>query len=295
MTPGELPIPSTVVPAGVIPRLPAEPNPAVQFEDVCLSFGETRALDHVSFSMNPGETRVVLGAAGSGKTMLLKSTVGLVSVDSGRIRLFGEIVTGRKEAQLFDLRAKVGILFQEGGLFDSLNIAGNVAYPLLNQHAIGERRIPGEEQVEQRVREALRFVELEHTLDKFPSELSGGMRRRVGIARAIVTGPALVLYDSPTAGLDPITANTIISLILMERDLRNTATIMVTHRYQDGHLMANFRYNPSSGKIEPAESSQKTTRFFVMQEGRLIFEGSQSELLASADPYIQKFARPGSS
>ena len=244
--------------------------------------------------MRAGETRVVVGAAGSGKTMLLKTTVGLVTPDSGHIRLFGEEVTGRGEAQLFDVRAKVGILFQEGGLFDSLTIAENVAYPLLNQHVVSEVQRPPDEEVDRRVREALRFVELEHTLDKFPSELSGGMRRRVGIARAVVTEPALVLYDSPTAGLDPITANTIISLVLMERDLRNTATLMVTHRYQDGHLMANFRYNPSSGKIEPAESSQLTTRFLVMQEGRLVFEGSQSELLASTDPYVQKFARPGS-
>lgn len=294
MTPGELPVGSAAFPATAIPRPPAESHPTVQFENVCLSFGETRALDHVSFSMKPGETRVVLGAAGSGKTMLLKTTVGLVSADSGHIRMFGEEVTGRKEAQLFDLRAKVGILFQEGGLFDSLTIAENVAYPLWNRHAIGENRTLSEEEVGQRVREALRFVELEHTLDKFPSELSGGMRRRVGIARAVVTAPALVLYDSPTAGLDPITANTIITLILKERDLRNTATIMVTHRYQDGHLMANFRYNPSSGEIEPAGSSQKTTRFLVMREGRLMFEGSQPELLASADPYVQKFARPGS-
>ncbi len=294
MTPNELPAGSAAFPAAVIPRLPAESTPTVQFQDVCLSFGEVHALDHVSFSMNPGETRVVLGAAGSGKTMLLKTAVGLVMPNSGHIRLFGEEVTGRKEAQLFDLRARVGILFQEGGLFDSLIIAENVAYPLLNQHAIEQSHAPSEAEVKQRVREALRFVELEHTLDKFPSELSGGMRRRVGIARAVVTAPALVLYDSPTAGLDPITANTIIALILKERDLRNTATIMVTHRYQDGHLMANFRYNPSSGEIEPAASSQKTTRFLVMREGRVIFEGSQPELLASTDPYVQKFARPGS-
>jgi phospholipid/cholesterol/gamma-HCH transport system ATP-binding protein len=294
MTPHESPAGPAAFSGPVIPPATANSSPTVQFEDVCLSFGETRALDHVSFSMKPGETRVVLGAAGSGKTMLLKTTVGLVTPDSGHIRLFGEEVTGRKEAQLFDLRAKVGILFQEGGLFDSLTIAENVAYPLLNQHAVGETHTLNDEEIMQRVREALRFVELEHTLDKFPSELSGGMRRRVGIARAVVTAPALVLYDSPTAGLDPITANTIIALILKERDLRNTATIMVTHRYQDGHLMANFRYNPSSGQIEPAESSQKTTRFLVMQEGRLIFEGSQPELLASTEPYVQKFARPGS-
>jgi phospholipid/cholesterol/gamma-HCH transport system ATP-binding protein len=242
--------------------------------------------------MKAGETRVVLGAAGSGKTMLLKTAVGLVAPDSGHISLFGEEVTGRKESQLYDVRSKVGILFQEGGLFDSLTIAENVAYPLLNQRA---GTPPSPEEVDRRVRESLSFVELEHTLDKFPSELSGGMRRRVGIARAVVTDPQLVLYDSPTAGLDPITANTIIHLIIKGRDIRNTATIMVTHRYQDGHLMANFRYNPDSGKIERGESSQLTTRFFVMQEGRLYFEGSEAELRASTDSYVQKFARPGSS
>ena len=273
-------------------QLPA----VVGFDDVNLAFGDTPALVHLSFSMRAGETRVVLGAAGSGKTMLLKTAVGLVKPDSGHISLFGEEVTGRKESQLYGLRSKVGILFQEGGLFDSLTIAENVAYPLLNQLAIHkDGQAPPPEEVDRRVRESLSFVELEHTLDKFPSELSGGMRRRAGIARAIVTAPQLVLYDSPTAGLDPITANTIINLILKGRDMRNTATIMVTHRYQDGHLMANFRYNPSSGKIERAESSQLTTRFFVMQEGRLFFEGSEAELRASSDPYVEKFARAGSS
>lgn len=274
---------------------PSDP-PVVSFEDVNLAFGDTPALVHISFSMRAGETRVVLGAAGSGKTMLLKTTVGLVRPDSGRISLFGQEVTGRKESQLYGVRSKVGILFQEGGLFDSLTIAENVAYPLLNQFALHKSgQAPSEKEVDQRVRESLSFVELEHTLDKFPSELSGGMRRRVGIARAVVTAPQLVLYDSPTAGLDPITANTIINLILKGRDMRNTATIMVTHRYQDGHLMANFRYNPSSDKIERAESSQLTTRFFVMQEGRLFFEGSEAELRASSDPYVEKFARAGSS
>ena len=274
------------------PATPTAQQPVLRFDDVNLTFGDTPALVHLSFSMRAGETRVVLGAAGSGKTMLLKTAVGLVAPDSGHISLFGEEVTGRKESQLYDVRSKVGILFQEGGLFDSLTIAENVAYPLLNQRA---GKPPSPEEVDRRVRESLSFVELEHTLDKFPSELSGGMRRRVGIARAVVTAPQLVLYDSPTAGLDPITANTIINLILKGRDMRNTATIMVTHRYQDGRLMANFRYNPSSGKIERAESSQLTTRFFVMQEGRLYFEGSEAELRASQDPYVEKFARPGSS
>jgi phospholipid/cholesterol/gamma-HCH transport system ATP-binding protein len=273
-----------------------EQQAVVQFEDVNLAFGDTPALVHLSFSLRPGETRVVLGAAGSGKTMLLKTAVGLVAPDSGHILLFGQEVTGRKESELYDMRSKVGILFQEGGLFDSLTVGENVAYPLLNQHSVqlqGQALPP--EEVERRVRESLSFVELEHTFDKFPSELSGGMRRRVGIARAVVTAPELVLYDSPTAGLDPITANTIINLILKGRDMRNTATIMVTHRYQDGHLMANFRYNPSSGKIERAESSQLTTRFFVMQEGRLFFDGTEAELRASTDSYVEKFARLGSS
>jgi phospholipid/cholesterol/gamma-HCH transport system ATP-binding protein len=275
---------------------PSQLPVVVGFDDVNLAFGSTPALVHLSFSMRAGETRVVLGAAGSGKTMLLKTAVGLIAPDSGHISLFGEEVTGRKESQLYELRSKVGILFQEGGLFDSLTIGENVAYPLLNQYTLHKngQALPPEE-VDRRVRESLSFVELEHTLDKFPSELSGGMRRRAGIARAIVTAPQLVLYDSPTAGLDPITANTIINLILKGRDMRNTATIMVTHRYQDGHLMANFRYNPSSGKIERAESSQLTTRFFVMQEGRLFFEGSEAELRANTDSYVQKFARPGSS
>jgi phospholipid/cholesterol/gamma-HCH transport system ATP-binding protein len=267
----------------------------VRFEDVSLHFGSTPALDHVSFQMGPGETRVLLGAAGSGKTVLLKVAVGLLRPDSGRVFLFGQDITRMREQDLFDLRARVGILFQEGALFDSLTIADNVAYPLENQRIL--RQADGRSHAE-RVREALSFVELEQTIDKFPSELSGGMRRRVGIARAIVTEPELVLWDSPTAGLDPITAHTIITLILKERDLRNTASIMVTHRYQDGQLMANFRYNPNSGAIEPAPRGSKETvdtKFLIMREGRLVFEGSEQEFLAHPDPYIKKFARPGAS
>ena len=266
----------------------------VCFEDVSLRFGDTPALDHVSFQMGAGETRVVFGAAGSGKTVLLKVAVGLVKPDSGRVFLLGQEITCMRETELFDLRARVGILFQEGGLFDSLNVAENVSYTLENQRTLRS----GNRSNEARVRESLEFVELAHTLDKFPSELSGGMRRRGGIARAVVTEPALELYDSPTAGLDPITAHTIITLILKERDLRNTATIMVTHRYQDGQLMANFRYNPNSGEIERApRGSAETvdTKFLIMQEGRLVFEGSETEFLANQDPYVRKFARPGAS
>lgn len=273
----------------------------LRFEDVSLHFDTTVALDHVSFETNPGQTCVVFGAAGSGKTMLLKVAVGLVRPDSGRVWLFGQEITRLREQDLFDMRARVGILFQEGGLFDSLTVAENVAYPLINhrvlRHVITESGNGSGRSVDDRVRESLRFVELEETLDKFPAELSGGMRRRVGIARAVVSEPALLLYDSPTAGLDPITANTIVALILKERDLRNTATIMVTHRYQDGHLMANFRYNPNSGQIERAggggDVSQVSTKFLVMDGGRLVFEGTESELQASQDAYVRKFLRVG--
>jgi phospholipid/cholesterol/gamma-HCH transport system ATP-binding protein len=272
----------------------AQSNEVLRFEDVNLHFNDTPALEHVSFSMRAGETRVVLGAAGSGKTMLLKTAVGLVKPDSGRVMLFGQDITPLKESAMFAIRSKVGILFQEGGLFDSLDIADNVAYPIVNQQTSEHNGDNAD--TERRVRETLRFVELEHTLEKFPSELSGGMRRRVGIARAVVTTPPLVLYDSPTAGLDPITANLIINLIIMERDSRNTAAIMVTHRYQDGHLMANFRYNPNSGQIERTAgdrggSGGVSTKFFVMNEGRLVFEGSQTELRASTDPYVRKFVK----
>ncbi len=172
-----------------------------------MHFDEIVALDCVSFEMGAGETRVILGAAGSGKTTLLKTALGLIRPDSGRVFLVGEEITGLKENQMFAIRSKVGVLFQEGGLFDSITIAENVAYPLLNRST---HEVPLEE-VETKVREALRFVELEQTMDQFPSELSGGMRRRVGIARAVVSEPPLVLYDSPTAGLDPITATTIMA------------------------------------------------------------------------------------
>ena len=268
----------------------------LRFDDVSLYFGDTPALVHVSFEMGAGETRVVLGASGSGKTMLLKTALGLVKPDSGRIYLFGQDISGLKESDLFDIRSKVGVLFQEGGLFDSMTIGENVAYPLLNQRALyKDRRQPANGNVEERVREALRFVELEQTLDKVPSELSGGMRRRVGIARAVVTEPPLVLYDSPTAGLDPITAHTIIALLIKERDVSQATTLVVTQRYQDGNLIANFRYNSEQGSLEPNRGGVQRdlrTTFMVLKEGRLIFEGVQDELEASKDSYICKFVKP---
>lgn len=272
--------------------MPEDSSRAVlRFERVSIFFDETPALEDVSFEIHEGETRIVLGAAGSGKTILLKTALGLYKPDSGRVYVFGQDITGFDEDELFDIRARMGVLFQEGGLFDSLTIEENVSYPLLNQRVV--RHAPGE--VRRRVEDALRFVELEHTLEKFPSELSGGMRRRVGIARAVVTEPPLVLYDSPTAGLDPITAHTIMALIVKERDLRKATTVIVTQRYQDGMWLSNFRYNSNSSRLEPVSRNghpaQAGTRFMVFQEGRLIFEGTRAELEASRDPYVRKFVQ----
>jgi phospholipid/cholesterol/gamma-HCH transport system ATP-binding protein len=264
------------------------PGSLLRFENVGVVFADgTQALDGVSFEILEGETRILLGAAGSGKTVVLKAAMGLVPATTGKICLFGEDITGKPEPELFDVRSRIGMLFQESALFDSMTVAQNVAYPLLNQKAINMPR----EKMEPAVRDSLRFVELEQTMDLYPSELSGGMRRRVAIARAVVSKPPLLLYDSPTAGLDPITAHTIMALIIKERDVDNTAAIVVTYRYQDGNLVANFRYDPGSGRLNPVGKTGTNTVFMVLREGRLIFEGSQAELETSADPYITKFVK----
>jgi len=275
--------------------MPADPQtPVLRFDRVSVSFDDTPALADVSFQAYEGESRVIMGATGSGKTVLLKTALGLQRPDSGTVYVFGRDISRMRERELFEIRSRMGMLFQESALFDSLNIEDNVSYPLLNQASI---HCPPEE-VLPRVEEALKFVELEGTLEKFPSELSGGMRRRAAIARAVVTEPPLVLYDSPTAGLDPITANTIMALIAKERDSTNTANLIVTQRYQDGQLMANFRYNRSSGHLEPVSSNgaegalgsnPTRTIFMVMKDGRVVFEGTQHELEASQDDYVQKF------
>jgi phospholipid/cholesterol/gamma-HCH transport system ATP-binding protein len=272
----------------------------LEFKGVGLRYEETWALRNVSFSLRPGETRIILGAAGSGKTTLLKAVIGLVEVDTGKIELFGEEVTSRNEHELYPLRSRAGILFQEGGLFDSLSVGDNVQYPLLNQQTSDRRSMDEgsfEAEADKRAREALKFVELEQTFDKVPSELSGGMRRRVAIARAIVTEPPLMLYDSPTAGLDPITANTIMAVIAKERDTRNTTSLIVTHRYQDGELMANFRYNPEGEDLvrvseeEQKDTQRNRTKFMVMKGGEIVFFGTRQELESCDDEYVKRFAK----
>jgi phospholipid/cholesterol/gamma-HCH transport system ATP-binding protein len=255
---------------------------------VTVAFDDAPALADVSFAATRGETRVIFGSAGSGKTVLLKTSLGLLRPRKGKVFVFGQDISTLPEHELFAIRGKIGMLFQESALFDSLTIEENVAYPLLNQKYVDSKP----EDVRPAVEEALNFVELGGTLEKFPSELSGGMRRRAAIARAVVTGPPLLLYDSPTAGLDPITANTIIALIVKERDINKTTTLIVTHRYQDGNLLANFRYDPETGGLRPAHGQDLRTVFMVMKDGRLVFEGDQDELEASRDAYISKFVKP---
>jgi len=267
-------------------------NPVLRFDHVSVSFDEVRALDDVSFQAFEGESRIIMGATGSGKTVLMKTALGLQRPDSGTVYVFGRDISRMRERDLFQIRSKIGMLFQESALFDSLTIEENVSYPLLNQPSIHCPR----NQVRPRVEEALKFVELAGVLEKFPSELSGGMRRRAAIARAVVTEPPLVLYDSPTAGLDPITANTIMALIVKERDVNKTTTLIVSYRYQDGNLVANFRYNPENGGLESARNhggaAPPRTIFMVLREGRLVFEGTQMELEKSHDAYVSKFVKP---
>jgi phospholipid/cholesterol/gamma-HCH transport system ATP-binding protein len=270
-------------------QTPASSDSVLRMDRVCFAFEQQTVLREISFELGRGESLVLLGAAGSGKTVLLKVALGLLQPTSGALHLFGQPVTPLAEKDWFNVRARIGVLFQEGGLFDSLNIEENVAYPLRNQPML---EVP-DDQILPRVRESLEFVELGHTLEKYPSELSGGMRRRVGIARAIVTVPELLLYDSPTAGLDPITANTIMSLIVKGRDAHLATTVMATHRFQDGEILDGFHFDSAEGRLRPAAGNGDATRtrFLVLQEGQIAFLGTQEELFASRDPYVAKFAR----
>lgn len=259
-------------------------EPVVVFENVTIGFENKPVLDNISFVVKPGETRILLGPAGVGKSVLLKMADGLLRPDSGRIFVFGEEVSAMPEKELFALRSRIGIVFQESALFDSLAVRDNVGYRLMEEHE------PSDE-IERRVTEALRFVELEHTLDKFPSELSGGMRRRVAIARAIITRPDLILYDSPTGGLDPITSTTIIELVIKQRDVYHTSSLLVTHRLQDAFVLASHRFNTEANKMEPLPEGQSDpqTSFLVLNNGKLVFDGSTRDLVHSDDPFLKEY------
>jgi phospholipid/cholesterol/gamma-HCH transport system ATP-binding protein len=263
---------------------PASVEPVVVFENVSIGFDRKPVLEDISFQVHTGEMRILLGPAGVGKSVLLKLVNGLLRPDSGRIFVFGKEITAMREADLFELRGSIGTVFQEGALFDSLNVRDNVGYRLI------EERLPDDE-IDARAEEALRFVELDHTLDKFPSELSGGMRRRVAIARAIVTNPKLILYDSPTGGLDPITSTTIIQLVMKQRDVSHTSSLVVTHRIQDAFILAKHRFNRTTNQMEelPPHQTDPNTTFLMLHQGHLVFDGTTKELVHSNDAFIKEY------
>lgn len=274
-------------------------EPLIAFKDVHIGFGlEEDVLRGISFEVWPAETKILLGESGSGKTLIMKLAAGLIQPDSGRIWVMGQNLGELTEKELLDFRRHLGFVFQEGALFDSLTVSDNVAFRLREEKV-------DESEIETRVREALRFVELERTLELFPGELSGGMRRRVSIARALVDKPPVVFYDSPTAGLDPVTSQTIITLILRGRDLQGVTSILATHRVQDAFGLARFRFDAATGRVvrlpangdqqkthaspEAAPANAPPTNVLVLREGKVYFEGSVEEVLHSSDEYIKTF------
>jgi phospholipid/cholesterol/gamma-HCH transport system ATP-binding protein len=244
----------------------------------------------VSFQVQERETLVLLGETGTGKTLSLKLAAGLLRPSEGAVRVLDKDVSGMEERDLLEFRRHIGFVFQEGALFDSMTVGDNVAYRLVEDGV-------KDKDIEPRVLEVLRFVELEHTVDLFPSELSGGMRRRVSIARALINQPPIVLYDSPTAGLDPVTSQTIIALILRLRDVYGVTALLATQRLQDGFALANFRFDPDSKRVVRTASNGKAatgaelaaTRFLVLRDGGVYFEGGQEELADSNDEYLKRF------
>jgi phospholipid/cholesterol/gamma-HCH transport system ATP-binding protein len=257
----------------------------IRFEKVEMAFDQP-VLEGVSFQLPRGETKILMGTAGTGKTLLLKLALGLLKPDAGRITVLGEEITQMREQDRFALRRKIGMVFQESALFDSLTVEENVAYRLMEE--TGKLT----DEIHARVLEALRFVELEHTVALFPAELSGGMRRRVAIARAIITQPEVILYDSPTGGLDPVTSNTIIELIVKQRDVYGTSSLLVTNRLQDAFTMASHYFDQEQNKMVPVTDGgvrDLHTKFLMLRDGHIIFEGTAADLLRSNDPYIREY------
>ncbi len=261
--------------------------PAIEFRDVHLAFDDRVILDGISFSVQPGETKIVLGGSGTGKSTILKLALGLLRPDAGQVFVDGVDISAMKERELLEIRQKIGMIFQDGALFDSLSVFENVGFRLSEQHATLE-------DIEDAVRRTLRFVNLEDAIDKMPNELSGGMRRRVGIARALIGSPKIILYDEPTAGLDPPTARTICELAMKLRDLEGVSSIFVTHRIDDARQMASeFVTIGETGDIQIVHERDDfclvNTRFIMLRRGKIIFGGTDEELWASTDPYIKAF------
>jgi phospholipid/cholesterol/gamma-HCH transport system ATP-binding protein len=265
----------------------ASAAPAIEFRDVHLSFDDKKVLDGVSFTVAKGEIKIILSGSGGGKSTILKLILGLLKPDAGQVLVNGEEITNYGETELEPVRRKIGMVFQEGGLFDSLTVYDNVAYLLHERGA-------AEEDVEREVRLVLRFVNMEDAIDKMPSELSGGMQKRVGIARALVGDPEIVLFDEPTAGLDPPTARTICDLVVELRDLEDVACVFVTHEMDNvRNLTTEYAVVGERGEVGFEEEGERlclsNTKILMLRDGRVIFGGPNEELMKSEDPYIRQF------
>jgi len=263
--------------------------PAIEFRDVDLAFDDMIVLDKVSFTVRRGETKIVLGGSGTGKSTIINLVLGLLKPDSGRVIIDGEDITEYDEPAMMRVRKKIGMVFQEGALFDSLSVYENVAFRLKEEGV-------DEDEIEHEVRRMLRFVNLEDAIDKMPVELSGGMRRRVGIARALVGNPSIVLFDEPTAGLDPPTARTICELAIKLRDLEDVSSIFVTHEMNNlDYLSSEYAVVDEQGNVEFETEGQRlcliNTEVIMLREGKIAFSGKDEQLRASPDPYIHRFIR----
>lgn len=263
--------------------------PAIEFRNVTMIYDGRKVLNDLSFKVMKGETKIILGGSGCGKSTTIKLVLGLVKPDSGQILVDGEDVTNYNEAEMMRVRKKIGMIFQEGALFDSLSVYENVAFKL------HEQGVP-ENEVDNEVRRMLRFVNLEQAIDKMPSELSGGMRRRVGIARALVGDPKIVMFDEPTAGLDPPTARTICELAMKLRDLEDVSSIFVTHEMNNlDYLTSEYAVVNEAGEVVFETEGEKlcliNSKVLMMRDGQIIFSGTDESLRKADDPYIHKFLR----
>lgn len=261
-------------------------EPVLEMKDVVKSYGKNTVLNGISFRVWPGETKIIIGASGSGKSTILKLAMGLEKPDSGQILIENQDITTLRERDMANVRMKIGMIFQESALFDSMSVRDNVAYQLREN---GMR----EEDVEAIVRKDLGFVGLEDAIDKFPAELSGGMKRRVAIARALASEPGIMFYDEPTAGLDPITSRKINQLIITLRDMKGVSGVFVTHRMRDAFTLASQYAVQDNGTVQFRHEGQDlciaNTRFLMLRDGRVIFEGPDEVLRRSQDEYIKRF------
>jgi len=260
----------------------------IEFRNVYKSFDEESVLKDVSFRIERGETKIILGESGSGKSTILKLILGLIRPDSGQILIEGHDIARLEERELVPIRLGIGMVFQEGALFDSLSVLENVGYRLFEEGNLSESEIHSA------VSKQLGFVGLKEAIDKMPAELSGGMKRRVGIARALVGTPKVVLYDEPTAGLDPITKRTIVDLMIKLRDLEGVTSVFVTHDLPAASIMANeFAVAGGNGDVDiravKDSSYVSNTRFIMLQRASICFEGDYQEMLHSEIPYVRTF------